>query len=179
VSNSSCNFSGEQIDRALWVRVEIQLVFCFLGLKEFQRMNVLACESGFSVDRVDEFWLGGFYHNIKIQRDWLHSFSKVNCRERWSEFSCSRKRSLIHIHCQTQRRCCPCSVKWTMSVSQKASKKWTRYFQQFSNFVLPKIFSTASFQLRENKLKTLCSFLTSWHNSIFGYKLRTVEAENP
>jgi len=31
-----------------------------------------------------------------------------------------------------------------MSVSWKASRKWTRYFQQFSNFVPPKIFSKNS-----------------------------------
>jgi len=30
--------------------------------------------------------------------------------------------------------------------------------------------TTASFQLRENKQK-LNSWITSWHNSIFGYKL--------
>jgi len=33
--------------------------------------------------------------------------------------------------------------------------------------------TTTSFQLRENKQKASYSFLTSWHNSIFGYKLRT------
>jgi len=32
---------------------------------------------------------------------------------------------------------------------------------------------TASFQLRENKQKLYTASLTSWHNSIFGYKLRT------
>jgi len=26
--------------------------------------------------------------------------------------------------------------------------------------------------------KTSCSYLTSWYNSIFGHKLRTIEAEN-
>jgi len=29
VFNSSCNFSGEQTDRALWEKVEIKLVFHF------------------------------------------------------------------------------------------------------------------------------------------------------
>jgi len=38
--------------------------------------------------------------------------------------------------------------------------------------------TTASFQLRENK-QNFTAYLTSWHNSIFGYKLRTIEAENP
>jgi len=38
--------------------------------------------------------------------------------------------------------------------------------------------TTASSQLRENKQK-LHSYLTSWHNITFGYKLRTIEAENP
>jgi len=33
--------------------------------------------------------------------------------------------------------------------------------------------TTASFQLRENKQKLHTAYLTSWHNSIFGYKLRT------
>jgi len=33
--------------------------------------------------------------------------------------------------------------------------------------------TTASFQLCKKKQKTSDSFLTSWHNSIFGYKLRT------
>jgi len=37
-----------------------------------------------------------------------------------------------------------------------------------------------SSQMRENKHKLLyTAYLTSWHNSIFGYKLRTTEAENP
>jgi len=38
-------------------------------------------------------------------------------------------------------------------------------------------------QLRKNKQKLYIAYLTSWHNSIFGYKfknrLRTIEAENP
>jgi len=38
--------------------------------------------------------------------------------------------------------------------------------------------TTASFQLQENEQK-LQSYLTSWHNIIFGYKLRTIAAENP
>jgi len=33
--------------------------------------------------------------------------------------------------------------------------------------------TTASSQLRENKQKLHIAYFTSWHNSIFGYKLRT------
>jgi len=36
-----------------------------------------------------------------------------------------------------------------------------------------------SSQLRENKQKLYIAYLTSWNNSTFGYKLRTIEAENP
>jgi len=32
---------------------------------------------------------------------------------------------------------------------------------------------------REQTKKLYMAYLTSWHNSIFGYKLRTIEAENP
>jgi len=39
--------------------------------------------------------------------------------------------------------------------------------------------STASFQLREHNQKLHIAYLTSWHNSIFGSKLRTIEGENP
>jgi len=39
--------------------------------------------------------------------------------------------------------------------------------------------TTASSQLRENKQKLKIAYLTSWHNSIFGYKLKTIEAKNP
>jgi len=39
--------------------------------------------------------------------------------------------------------------------------------------------TTTSSQLHENKQKLHVAYLTSWHNSIFGYKLRTIEAENP
>jgi len=32
----------------------------------------------------------------------------------------------------------------------------------------------------QEQTKTLCvAYLTSWQNSSFGYKLRTIEAENP
>jgi len=72
VSNSSCNFSGEQIDRALWVRIEIKLSFLFLRAKRIPT-NVLACESGFSVDRDDKFWRGFFNHNNK-KREGLVTF---------------------------------------------------------------------------------------------------------
>jgi len=34
--------------------------------------------------------------------------------------------------------------------------------------------TTASSQLHENKQKLHTAYLTSWHNSIFYYKLRTV-----
>jgi len=37
---------------------------------------------------------------------------------------------------------------------------------------------TASSQLRENKQKFI-AYLTSWHKSIFGFQVRTTEAENP
>jgi len=42
-------------------------------------------------------------------------------------------------------------------------------------------FSTYNYssQLCENKQKFHVAYLTSWNNSIFGYKLRTIEAENP
>jgi len=33
--------------------------------------------------------------------------------------------------------------------------------------------TTVSFQLCEHKQKLYIAYLTSWHNSIFGYKLRT------
>jgi len=36
-----------------------------------------------------------------------------------------------------------------------------------------------SSQLRENKQTLHIAYLTSWNNSIFGYKLRTIVAENP
>jgi len=39
--------------------------------------------------------------------------------------------------------------------------------------------TTASSQLCENKQKLHIAYLSSWNNSIFGYKLRTIEAENP
>jgi len=39
--------------------------------------------------------------------------------------------------------------------------------------------TTAGSQLRENKQKTSFRLLTSWPIRIFGYKLRTIEAENP
>jgi len=32
---------------------------------------------------------------------------------------------------------------------------------------------------RTNKNAILIAYLTSWHNSIFGYKLKAIEAENP
>jgi len=34
-------------------------------------------------------------------------------------------------------------------------------------------------QLHEHKQNLHAANLTSWHNSIFGYKLKTIEAENP
>jgi len=37
--------------------------------------------------------------------------------------------------------------------------------------------TTASFQAALEQTKTLYRLLTSWHNRIFGYKLRTIEAE--
>jgi len=45
---------------------------------------------------------------------------------------------------------------------------------QLAKCILLHAFSrtTASFQLRENK-KNFITYFTSWHNSIFGYKLRT------
>jgi len=36
-----------------------------------------------------------------------------------------------------------------------------------------------SSQLRGHKQKLYTAYLTSWHISIFGYRLRTIEAENP
>jgi len=36
-----------------------------------------------------------------------------------------------------------------------------------------------SSKLREKTKNFNRAFLTSWHNSILGYKLRTIEAENP
>jgi len=39
--------------------------------------------------------------------------------------------------------------------------------------------TTASSQLHEKKQKLQIAYLTSWHNIIFGYKLRIIEAENP
>jgi len=46
---------------------------------------------------------------------------------------------------------------------------------QFAKCILLHAYSrtTASFQLRENKQNFIIAYLTSWHNSIFGYKLRT------
>jgi len=34
-------------------------------------------------------------------------------------------------------------------------------------------------KLREHEQKLHIAYLTCWYNSIFGYKLRTIEAENP
>jgi len=39
------------------------------------------------------------------------------------------------------------------------------------------MYINCSSQLCENKWNFI-AYLTSWHNSIFGYKLRTIEAEN-
>jgi len=39
--------------------------------------------------------------------------------------------------------------------------------------------TTASSQLCQHKQKLLTAYLTSWHNSVLCYKLRTVETENP
>jgi len=39
--------------------------------------------------------------------------------------------------------------------------------------------TTVISQLRENEQKLHIAYLTSWNNSIFGYELRTIEAENP
>jgi len=49
---------------------------------------------------------------------------------------------------------------------------------QLSKCILLHTYSrtTASSQLSENK-QILNSLFNSWHNSIFGYKLRTIEAE--
>jgi len=49
---------------------------------------------------------------------------------------------------------------------------------QFAKCILLHV-QLRSFQLRENKQKLHIAYLTTWHNSIFGYKLRTIEAENP
>jgi len=52
---------------------------------------------------------------------------------------------------------------------------------QFAKCILLHAYSrtTAIAQLRENKQKLHTAYLSSWHKSIFGYKLRTIEAENP
>jgi len=39
--------------------------------------------------------------------------------------------------------------------------------------------TSASSQLSENQQKLHIAYLTSWNNSIFRYKLRTIEAVNP
>jgi len=51
---------------------------------------------------------------------------------------------------------------------------------QLAKCILPHAYSctTANFQLGENKQK-LHTLLSNWSNSIFGYKLRTIEAKNP
>jgi len=51
---------------------------------------------------------------------------------------------------------------------------------QFAKRILIHAFShtTASSQLREHKQKLHIAYSTSWNNSIFGYKLRTIEVEN-
>jgi len=52
---------------------------------------------------------------------------------------------------------------------------------QFTKCVLIHAYSrtNANFQLCKNKQKLQIAYLTSWHNSIFGYKLRTIKAKNP
>jgi len=51
---------------------------------------------------------------------------------------------------------------------------------QLTKCILLHVYSrtTASYQLRENEQKLHIACLTSWHNNIFGYKLRTIEDEN-
>jgi len=44
--------------------------------------NVLACESGFSVDRGDEIWRGFFNHNIEKREGLVTLFFEGELQER-------------------------------------------------------------------------------------------------
>jgi len=44
---------------------------------------------------------------------------------------------------------------------------------------IAKFTDNCSFSPQVHKQKLYIGYLTSWHDSIFGYKLRTIEAKNP
>jgi len=68
--------------------------------------------------------------------------------------------------------------------SIKVVNKTTASAAQFAKCILLHAYSRStaalSSQLREHKQKLHIpvAYLTSWHNNILGYKLRTIEAEN-
>jgi len=72
------------------------------------------------------------------------------------------------------------SCKFSVKVVNKTAV--LRAAQLANCILLHALFTNdCSSYLREHKRKLHIAYryLTSWHNSIFGYKLRTIEAENP
>jgi len=70
---------------------------------------------------------------------------------------------------------CPCPPK-TIGLATRLAASATLFVKRISLHAYSR--TTAIAQLRKTN-KTHVAYLSSWHKSIFGNKLRTIEAKNP
>jgi len=66
-----------------------------------------------------------------------------------------------------------------LKFSIKVVNKTAAFAVQFAKCILLHAYSCTTASCASTNKNLHIAYLASWHNSIFGYKLRTFEAENP